>query len=165
MAQIFKVKNKSPKWGERCFIAPNATLAGDITMGDDCSIWFAAVLRADVNNIVIGNRVNIQDGACIHESANSPTILEDDVSVGHLANVHGCLVKKGALVGMGATVLDRAEIGEGAIIAANALVTQGTKVGKNEIWAGIPAKFIKKTKTGQAEEYAQHYLEIKKHYS
>ena len=85
--------------GRACYIADNATLAGDIVMGDDCSVWFSAVLRADVDAIRIGNRVNIQDGACIHESGGAPTILEDDVSVGHLANVHGCVVRRGALVG------------------------------------------------------------------
>lgn len=164
MATIQKVNNKQPQWGNNCFIAANATLVGDIIMGNDCSIWFNTVLRADVDAIRIGNRVNIQDGACIHQSYNSPTILEDDVSVGHLANVHGCTVRRGALIGMGATVLDNVEVGEGAIIAANALVTQGTKVGAHEIWAGIPARFIKKTKHGQAEEYAQHYMKIKEMY-
>lgn len=164
MATIQKVNNKQPQWGNNCFIAANATLVGDIIMGNDCSIWFNAVLRADVDAIRIGNRVNIQDGSCIHQSYNAPTILEDDVSVGHLANVHGCTVRRGALIGMGATVLDKAEVGEGAIIAANALVTQGTIIGAHEIWAGIPARFIKKTKPGQAEEYAQHYMKIKEMY-
>lgn len=164
MTMILEVKGKRPSWGRACYIAGNATLAGDIVMGDDCSVWFSAVLRADVDAIRIGNRVNIQDGACIHESGGAPTILEDDVSVGHLANVHGCVVRRGALVGMGATVLDHAEVGEGAIVAANALVTQGTKIGPGEIWAGCPARFVKKAKPGQAVEYARHYVEAKAWY-
>lgn len=134
MATIIKVRNKRPNWGKNCFIAENATLVGNIIMGDDCSIWFSAVLRADVDAIHIGDRVNIQDGACVHESHGTPVWIEDDVSVGHLANVHGCVIRQGALIGMGATVLDGAEIGAGAIIAANALVTQGTHVGAHEIW-------------------------------
>lgn len=164
MALIKDVNGKHPVWGENCYFSENATIVGDIVMGDDCSIWFSAVLRADVAGIRMGNRVNIQDGACVHQSHDKPVIIEDDVSVGHLANVHGCTLRKGSLVGMGATVLDDAEVGEGAIIAANALVLQGTKVGANELWAGIPAKMVKLTREGQAETYAQHYMEIKKWY-
>ncbi|MDD7461751.1 MAG: gamma carbonic anhydrase family protein [Prevotellaceae bacterium] len=164
MALIKDVNGKHPVWGENCYFSENATIVGDIVMGDDCSIWFSAVLRADVAGIRMGNRVNIQDGACVHQSHDKPVIIEDDVSVGHLANVHGCTLRKGSLVGMGATVLDDAEVGEGAIIAANALVLQGTKVGPNELWAGIPAKMVKLTREGQAETYAQHYMEIKKWY-
>lgn len=164
MALIKDVNGKHPVWGENCYFSENATIVGDIVMGDDCSIWFSAVLRADVAGIRMGNRVNIQDGACVHQSHDKPVIIEDDVSVGHLANVHGCTLRKGSLVGMGATVLDDAEVGEGAIIAANALVLQGTKVGPNELWAGIPAKMVKLTREGQAEAYAQHYMEIKKWY-
>ncbi|MCI7310001.1 MAG: gamma carbonic anhydrase family protein [Prevotella sp.] len=164
MALIKDVNGKHPVWGENCYFSENATIVGDIVMGDDCSIWFSAVLRADVAGIRMGNRVNIQDGACVHQSHDKPVIIEDDVSVGHLANVHGCTLRKGSLVGMGATVLDNAEVGEGAIIAANALVLQGTKVGPNELWAGIPAKMVKLTREGQAETYAQHYMEIKKWY-
>ncbi len=164
MPYIKEVRGKRPHYGKNCFIAENATLVGDITIGNDCSIWFSVVLRADVDSIRIGNRVNIQDGAVLHQSHGSPVILEDDVSIGHLANVHGCTVRKGALIGMGATVLDGVEVGKGAIIAANALVTQGTKVGANEIWAGIPARCIKKTKPQQAEEYAKHYMQAKEWY-
>lgn len=164
MALIKDVNGKHPVWGENCYFSENATIVGDIVMGDDCSIWFSAVLRADVAGIRMGNRVNIQDGACVHQSHDKPVIIEDDVSVGHLANVHGCTLRKGSLVGMGATVLDDAEVGESAIIAANALVLQGTKVGPNELWAGIPAKMVKLTREGQAETYAQHYMEIKKWY-
>ena len=130
------VKGKSPVWGERCMIADNATLAGDITMGDDCSIWFGAVLRADVDKIVMGDRCNVQDLACIHQTAGGPAILGNDVSLGHGAVVHAATIHDGALIGMNAVVLDHA----------------------------IPARFIKKTALGQAEEYAKNYLTIKEWY-
>ena len=104
MATIATVKGKTPKWGKDCFIAENATLAGDIIMGDDCSIWYGAVLRADVDAIRIGNRVNVQDNACIHQTNGFPVTLEDDVSVGHGAIVHAATVRKGALIGMNAVV-------------------------------------------------------------
>lgn len=164
MPFLLTVKGKSPKMGKHCYIADNATLAGDITLGDDCSIWFGAVLRADVDAIVIGNRVNIQDCACIHQTKGLPVTLNDDVSIGHGAVVHACTVRKGALVGMNAVVLDGADIGEGAIIAAGAVVLAGTTVGPCEIWAGVPARKVKTTRIEQAKEYAEHYLYIKEWY-
>ncbi len=165
MAIIKEVNGKKPVWGKNCYFSENAAIVGDVEMGDDCSVWFSAVLRADVAGIRMGNRVNVQDGACVHQSHGKPAIIEDDVSIGHLANVHGCVLRKGALVGMGATVLDDAEVGEGAVIAANALVLQGTKVGANELWAGVPARMIKNTRDGQAQAYAQYYMDIKKWYT
>ena len=111
MAIIKSIEGKTPKWGSNCFIAENATLCGDCTLGDDCSVWYSTVLRSDVDAIRCGNRVNIQDCACIHQTATMPCILEDDVSVGHGAVVHGAVVRKGALIGMNATVLDRSDIG------------------------------------------------------
>lgn len=157
MAIIKTVEGKTPRWGKNCFIAENAVLTGDCILGDDCSIWYSAVLRSDVDAIRCGNRVNVQDCACIHQTGTMPCILEDDVSVGHGAIVHGATVRKGALIGMNATVLDKADIGEGAIIAAGAVVTHGTKVPAHEIWAGIPAKKVKTCTPGQAEEFAKHY--------
>lgn len=157
MAIIKTIEGKTPHWGKNCFIAENATLTGDCVLGDDCSIWYSAVLRSDVDAIRCGNRVNVQDCACIHQTGTMPCILEDDVSVGHGAVVHGAIVHKGALIGMNATVLDKADIGEGAIIAAGAVVTYGTKVPAHEIWAGIPAKKVKDCAPGQAEEFAKHY--------
>ena len=159
-----QVNGKAPRWGNHCYFSENATIVGDVTMGDDCSVWFCAVLRADVDGIRIGNRVNIQDGACVHQSHGTPVVIEDDVSVGHNATVHGCILRRGCLIGMGATVLDAAEVGEGAVVAAGAVVLQGTKIGANELWAGVPAKLVKRTAPGQAEEFAQHYMEIKKWY-
>lgn len=164
MAFIVTAKGKAPHWGKECFIADNATLAGDITMGDDCSVWFGAVLRADVDAIRIGNRVNIQDNACIHQTAGSPVIIEDDVSVGHGAIVHAATVRRGALVGMNAVVLDGADIGEGAIVAAGAVVLANTKVGAGEMWAGTPAKLMKREDPAKALEFAKHYLYIKEWY-
>ena len=115
------------------------------------------MVRGDVAPITIGNRVNVQDGACVHvTNQTGPTIIEDDVSIGHNATVHACTVRRGALIGMGATVLDNAEVGEGAVVAAGALVLGGTKIGEHEIWGGVPAKFIKKTRPNQAESFSHN---------
>ncbi|MCH3996021.1 MAG: gamma carbonic anhydrase family protein [Prevotella sp.] len=161
MALIKNVNGKSPRWGQNCYFSENASLVGDITMGDDCSVWFGAVLRADVDAIRIGNRVNIQDCACIHQTGGFPTVIEDDVSLGHGAIAHACTVHKGALLGMNAVVLDRADIGEGAIVAAGAVVLEGTKVGPYEIWAGVPARLVKKASPEQALAFSKNYLKIK----
>ena len=159
-----KVRGKEPVWGKRCMIADNATLAGDITMGDDCSVWFGAVLRADVEKIVMGDRCNVQDLACIHQSLGRPAILGNDVSVGHGAVVHAAVIHDGALIGMNAVVLDNVEVGRGSIVAAGAVAVSGTRILDGEIWGGIPARFIKKTAPGQAEDYAKNYLNIKEWY-
>ena len=164
MAFIKEVKGKAPSWGNNCYLAENAVLAGDVTMGDDCSVWFGAVLRADVDAIRMGCRVNVQDCACIHQSQGSPVVIEDDVSIGHGAVVHACRLRRGALVGMNATVLDGAEVGEEAIIAAGAVVLAGTKVGPCEIWAVVPARRVKEADREQALTFAKHYMEIKEWY-
>lgn len=154
------IRGLQPSIGEGCYIAPSANIIGDVRIGSQCSIWFNAVLRGDVSRIELGNRVNVQDCACVHvaEGENGKVVIEDDVSVGHNATVHACTVRRGALIGMGATVLDGAEVGEGAIVAAGAVVSQGTKIGAHEIWAGIPAKYIKQARPGQAEEFGKHYV-------
>ena len=152
MAIVKTINGKTPQWGKNCFIAENAALSGDCVLGDDCSVWYSAVLRSDVDAIRCGNRVNIQDCACVHQTGGIPCVLEDDVSVGH-----GAAVRKGALIGMNATVLDKADIGEGAIIAAGAVVLQGTHVPPHELWAGVPARKMKECQPGQAEEFARHY--------
>ena len=164
MAFIMEVNGKAPSWGNNCYLAENAVLAGDVTIGDDCSVWFGAVLRADVDAIRMGFRVNVQDCACIHQSQGSPVVIEDDVSIGHGAVVHACRLRRGALVGMNATVLDGAEVGEEAIIAAGAVVLAGTKVGPCEIWAGVPARRVKEADREQALTFAKHYMEIKEWY-
>lgn len=153
MALIKEVRGFTPQIGEDCYLAENATVVGDVIMGNGCSIWFNAVLRGDVNSIRIGNHVNIQDGAVLHTLYQKSTIeIGDYVSVGHNVTIHGATVKDYALIGMGATVLDGAVIGEGAIIAANALVLSNTIVEPNTIWAGVPAKMVKKVDPQQSQE-------------
>jgi len=156
MALIKSVRGFTPKIGKDCFLADNATIVGDTTIGDGCSIWFNAVLRGDVNTIKIGNHVNIQDGAVLHTLYQKSTIeIGDYVSVGHNVTIHGATVKDYALIGMGATVLDGAIVGEGAIVAANALVLSNTVIEPGTIWAGVPAKFVKKVEPEQAKEINQ----------
>ena len=165
MALIKSIKGLTPKWGKDCYFSENAAIVGEVTMGDECSIWFNAVVRGDVAPITIGNRVNVQDGACVHvTNQTGPTIIEDDVSIGHNATVHACTAHRGPLIGRAATVLYHAKVGEGAVVAAGALVLGGTKIGEHEIWGGVPAKFIKKTRPNQAESFAQHYVEYSKWY-
>lgn len=144
MALILPVLGKSPVWGEDCWFAPNSTIVGDVTMGKDCTVWFNAVVRGDVNAIVMGERVNIQDGAVIHCTyQKAKTTIGNFVSIAHNAIVHGCTIEDKVLVGMGAIIMDGAVIGSGSIIAAGAIVTQNTIVPPNSIYAGNPAKFLK----------------------
>jgi carbonic anhydrase/acetyltransferase-like protein (isoleucine patch superfamily) len=144
MALILPVEDKYPKWGEACFIAPNCTIVGDVIMGKQCSVWFNAVLRGDVNSIEIGNKVNIQDGAVIHCTyKRTKTVIGDNVSVGHNAIVHGCTVHENVLIGMGAIVMDNAVIHSNTIIAAGAVVLEGTVCEGGSIYAGVPAKKVK----------------------
>ncbi|MBO7466176.1 MAG: gamma carbonic anhydrase family protein [Bacteroidaceae bacterium] len=153
MALIKSVRGFTPQIGENCYLAENATVVGDVVMGNDCSIWFNAVLRGDVNSIRIGNGVNIQDGSVLHTLYQKSTIeIGDHVSVGHNVTIHGASVKDYALIGMGSTLLDGAVVGEGAIVAAGALVLKGTIIGPNEIWGGVPARFIKKVSPEQSTE-------------
>lgn len=156
MALIKEVRGFTPQIGEDCYLAENATVVGDVVIGNGCSIWFNAVLRGDVNSIRIGNHVNIQDGAVLHTLYQKSTIeIGDYVSVGHNVTIHGATIKDYALIGMGSTVLDGAVIGEGAIIAANALVLSNTIVEPNTIWAGVPAKMVKKVDPQQSQEINQ----------
>ena len=163
MPHIFKIKGIQPSWGKDCYIAPNATLAGDIIMGDECSIWFNAVLRGDVNFIRIGNKVNIQDGAVVHCTyLKTSAIIQNNVSIGHNAIVHGCLIEENVLVGMGAIVMDNAKIGSNSIIAAGAVVLENTHVEPGSLYAGVPAKKIKDISPelikGEIERIANNYL-------
>lgn len=160
MALIIPVRGFTPKFGENCFIAPNATLVGEVIMGDNCSVWFNAVLRGDVNTIQIGNNCNIQDGAVVHCTyQRSKTILGNNVSVAHNAIIHGCIIEDNVLVGMGAIIMDNAHIGTGSIIAAGAVVPAGAKVEAGSIWAGNPAKFLKPVgdKVSEIERIANNY--------
>lgn len=156
MALIKSVRGFTPQIGENTFLADNATVIGDVIIGNHCSIWFNAVLRGDVNSIRIGNRVNIQDGSVIHTLyEKSVTEIGDDVSIGHNVVIHGAKIEDGALIGMGAIVLDHAVIGEGSIIAAGAVVLSNTIVEPGSIYAGVPAKFVKKVDAEQSKEMNQ----------
>jgi carbonic anhydrase/acetyltransferase-like protein (isoleucine patch superfamily) len=144
MPVILPVKEIYPKWGDECFIAPNATIVGNVVIGHNCSIWFNAVVRGDVNAITIGNESNIQDGAVIHATyLKASTHIGHRVSVGHNAIVHGCTVKDNVLIGMGAIVMDHAIIEEFCIIAAGAVVLENTVCESGFLYAGTPAKKIK----------------------
>lgn len=156
MALIKKVRGFIPQIGENCFLADNATVIGDVVIGNECSIWFGTVLRGDVNSIRIGNRVNIQDGSVLHTLYEKSTIeIGDDVSIGHNVTIHGASVKDGALIGMGAVVLDHAVVGEGAIVAAGSVVLSKTVIKPGELWGGAPAKFIKMVDPAQSKEMNQ----------
>lgn len=144
MPVILPVNGVMPQVPEDCFVAPNATIVGDVTMGTECSIWFNAVVRGDVNKIRMGNKVNVQDGACIHCTyQKTETVIGNNVSIGHNAIVHGCTVEDNVLIGMGAIVMDRVKIGSNSIIAAGAVVLEGTEVPAGTIFAGVPAKKVK----------------------
>lgn len=163
MALIIPLRGFTPKIGEECFLAPNASVIGDVEMGDQCSVWFNTVLRGDVNSIRIGNRVNIQDGSVLHTLYQKSTIeIGDDVSIGHNVVIHGAKIHDYALIGMGSIVMDDAEVGEGALIAAGSVVLSRTKIGAHEMWAGAPAKFIKMVEPEKAKEMnikiAHNYL-------
>ena len=156
MAIIKELKGDVPVIGERAFLAETATIIGKVEIGDDCSIWYGTVLRGDVNSIRIGNRVNIQDGSVLHTLYQKSTIeIGDNVSIGHNVTIHGAQICNGALVGMGSVVLDHAVIGEGAIIAAGSVVLSKTIVEPGSIYAGVPAKFVKKVEPEQAKEINQ----------
>lgn len=144
MPVILPVLDKSPVWGDHCFIAPNATIVGDVTLGQNCSVWFNAVIRGDVNTITIGNDSNIQDGAVIHATyLKAATWIGNRVSVGHNAIVHGCTLKDHVLVGMGAIVMDNVVVEEYCIIAAGSVVLENTICETGYLYAGVPAKKIK----------------------
>lgn len=144
MALIKTVNNFSPKIGKECFLADNATIVGQVELGDRCSVWFQAVIRGDVNSVVIGSNTNIQDGVVIHCTyRKAKTIIGQKVSIGHKAIVHGCTVEDDALIGMGAIVMDHAVIGKGALVAAGSVVLEGTRVPSGMVYAGIPAREIK----------------------
>jgi carbonic anhydrase/acetyltransferase-like protein (isoleucine patch superfamily) len=160
---IKKVRSKYPQLGEDCYIAENATIVGDVTVGKNCSIWFNAVIRGDVNSITIGDKVNIQDGAIVHCTyLKHPTVIGNNVSIGHNALVHGCTIHDNVLIGMGAIVMDNCVINSNTIIAAGAVVIQNTVVESGAIYAGIPAKKVKDIDesdfAGEIERIANNYV-------
>lgn len=163
MPIILPVKGIHPGIPESCFIAPNATVVGDVVMGEECSIWFNAVVRGDVNSIRMGHKVNVQDGACIHCTYEKTKVyLGNHVSIGHHALVHGCTVEDNVLIGMGAIVMDNAYIGANTIIAAGAVVLEGTRCESGSIYAGVPAKKVKDISQelihGEIDRIAQNYV-------
>ncbi|MBT30955.1 MAG: gamma carbonic anhydrase family protein [Thalassobius sp.] len=144
MALIKKVKGILPQWGQNCFLADNATIVGDVIMGDDCSVWFQAIIRGDVNSIRIGNKTNIQDGAVIHCTyEKSATTIGNGVSIGHNAIIHGCTIEDYSLIGMGAIVMDKAVVQENVFVAAGAVVLENTVLESGYLYAGTPARKIK----------------------
>ena len=163
MSLIKQVNGKIPKLGKQCFVADNATIVGEVTTGDFCSFWFNSVVRGDVNPIFLGNNVNIQDGAMLH-CLYKKSIVEigDNVSIGHNATIHGAKIHRNVLIGIGAIVLDFAEIGENSIIAAGSVVLEKTIVEPNSIYAGVPAKKIKTISPVQTaemiEKIARNYI-------
>jgi len=163
MAWILTVNEKHPQLGNNCFVAPNATIAGDVVMGNDCSVWFNAVIRGDVNFITMGNKVNIQDGAVIHCTyLKNATVIGNNVSIGHNALVHGCTIHDNVLIGMGAIVMDKCIVHSNSIIAAGAVVLEGTVVEAGSIYAGVPAKKVKDISQelihGEIDRIANNYI-------
>lgn len=163
MPYIFPVNGTVPKIGNDCFIAPNATIVGDVVMGDQCSVWFNAVIRGDVNSIQMGNKVNVQDGAVIHCTyQKTKTVIGDNVSIGHNAIVHGCTIEPNVLIGMGAIVMDNVHVGSNSIIAAGAVVLENTVISPGCIYAGVPAKKVKEISEtlikGEINRIADNYI-------
>ena len=163
MTLIIPCRGKEPKIGEDCFLAQNANIIGDVTTGNECSFWFNAVIRGDVNSIQMGNKVNIQDGAVIHATYEKTKVsLGNNVSIGHNALIHGCTIEDNVLVGMGAIVMDNCHIEENCIIAAGAVLLEGTRVESGSIYAGVPAKKVKTlTKElfeGEVKRIANNYV-------
>ncbi len=153
MALIKPVRGFAPKFGTNCYFAENATVIGDVIMGDECSVWFQAIVRGDVNSIRIGNRVNIQDAAIIHCTyLKAATTIGNNVSIGHRAIVHGCTIRDNVLVGMGAIVMDHAVIGENCLVAAGAVVLENARLDAGCIYAGVPAKKVKSISEEQFKE-------------
>jgi carbonic anhydrase/acetyltransferase-like protein (isoleucine patch superfamily) len=153
MGIIKPVRGFTPQFGENCFLADNAVVVGDVITGNNCSFWFNTVIRGDVNSIRIGNNVNIQDGAVLHTLYQKSVVeMGDNVSVAHNAIVHGALIEKNVLIGMGAIVMDYCHVGENSIIAAGSVVLQNTKIEPNSIYGGTPAKKIKDIDPQQTEE-------------
>ena len=162
MALIKSVRGFTPQFGEDCYLAENSTVIGDVVMGDQCSIWFQAVVRGDVNAIRMGNLVNVQDGAVIHCTyEKAATTIGNEVSIGHKAIVHGCTVHDHVLIGMGAIVMDNAVIESNSIIAAGAVVLENTVVPSGSVFAGVPAKKVKEVSpelfAGEIQRIAQNY--------
>ena len=163
MAYLLSVKDIVPQFGQNCYLAPNATITGNVIAGDDCSFWFNAVVRGDVNSIRLGHKVNVQDGACIHCTYEGfATHIGNNVSIGHHAIVHGCTLHDNVLIGMGAIIMDGCVVESNSIIAAGAVLTEGTHVPQGTIYGGIPGKKLKDISIelleGQVNRIANNYV-------
>ncbi|MCB0395593.1 MAG: gamma carbonic anhydrase family protein [Flavobacteriales bacterium] len=163
MALIKPVEGKKPQFGDNCYLAENATVVGDVIMGDDCSVWFNAVVRGDVHWIRMGNKVNVQDHAVIHCTyQKAPVTIGNNVSVGHRAIVHGCTIHDNVLIGMGAIVMDGVVVDSHSIIAAGAVVLEGTHVESGSVYAGVPARKVKEVSKelfeGQIQRISNNYV-------
>jgi carbonic anhydrase/acetyltransferase-like protein (isoleucine patch superfamily) len=164
MALILPVEGVLPQFGNDCYLAPNATVVGDVITGNECSVWFNAVIRGDVNSIRLGNKVNVQDGAVLHATyQKTKTIIGNNVSIGHNAIVHGCTIHDNVLIGMGAIVMDNAVVHSNSIVAAGAVVLEGTVVEAGTIYAGVPAKKVKDISeeliSGEINRIANNYIQ------
>lgn len=168
MTLIKSVRGFTPSFGKDCYLAENATVVGEVTLGDRCTVWFNAVVRGDVHSITVGDDTNIQDGAIVHCTyQKAKTVIGSKVSIAHGAIVHGCTIEDSVLVGMGAVIMDDAIIKSGSVIAAGAIVLPGTVVEENTVWAGCPAKKIKNTSgemIGVIERTARNYPMYSKWY-
>ncbi len=164
---IYPYKDKLPKIADSAFIADYVTITGDVTIGEESSIWFNSVIRGDVSPTIIGNRVNIQDNSVLHQSPKFPLVIEDDVTVGHQVILHSCTLRKNCLIGMGSLVLDGAEVGEGAFIGAGSLVPPGKKIPPNTLAFGRPAKVIRELNEEDKKDMARirrEYVEKGQYY-
>ncbi len=169
MALIKELLGKNPSFGFNCFLAETAVIIGDVEMGNDCSIWYNAVLRGDVHYIKLGNKVNIQDNAMIHCTYQKfPTTIGNNVSIGHNAIVHGCTIQDNVLVGMGSIIMDNCVVESHSLVAAGAVVTQNTHIKEGELWAGVPAKKIgmvsQNLREGEIERIANNYVKYSSWY-
>lgn len=163
MPQIINYKNKTPTINSNAFIAAGVVLAGDVTIGANSSVWFNSVLRGDVAPITVGCNTNIQDGTVIHTSRfDGPTHIGDNITIGHMALIHGCTLKSNCFIGMHATVMDKAIVEEWAFVAAGALITPGKVIGAYELWAGSPAKFIRRVSEQEIEFFKDNVDNYKK---
>jgi carbonic anhydrase/acetyltransferase-like protein (isoleucine patch superfamily) len=163
MALFKTVNGESPEYGEDCYFAENATIVGKVSMGNQCSVWFNAVVRGDVNSITMGNKVNIQDGAVIHCTfQKAATTIGNNVSIGHNALVHGCTIHDNVLIGMGSIVMDNCVVESNSIIAAGAVLLEGTHVESGSVYAGVPAKKVKQMSKelfeGEVQRIANNYV-------
>lgn len=164
---VLPYRGVRPEIHPSAFVAPGASVMGDVVIGEDSNIWFGCVLRGDVDMIRIGKRSNIQDGTVVHLSHDAPTIVGDDVTVGHGAILHGCTLEDRSFVGMGSTLLDRSVVESGGMLGAGSLLTQGKRVPSGELWGGSPARFLRKLRPEEIENFvphAWHYVELSREY-